>query len=276
MVKRRSLADLLPRFLSAVVLMTAGLVSVWLSGAVFDVVWLFAAVAVGCEWQNLIAARRLIWRCLATALGLAAGALFLAESEILLAGAALSATCLTVALVADRGRRIWAFSGVAYAAALLISLAALHRAEDYGARSIVWLFAIVWGTDVFAYFGGRLIGGPKLWPRISPSKTWSGTLTGIVAGAVLGSAIGGHGLGLRVQVVLFVLGLAAGGISQGGDIFESWVKRRFGAKNSSSLIPGHGGFMDRLDGFIAATAFAALTGALRGGPSIPAGLFLWD
>jgi phosphatidate cytidylyltransferase len=275
-VKRRSLADLLPRFLSAIVLMTAGLVSLWLGGAVFDVVWLFAAVAVGCEWQSLIAARRIFWRCLATALGLAAGALFLAQSEILLAGAALGGSCLAAALIADSGRRVWAFSGVAYAATLLIALAALHRAEDYGARSIVWLFAIVWGTDVFAYFGGRLIGGPKLWPRISPSKTWSGTLTGIVAGAVLGAAIGGHGLGLTVRAVLFALGLAAAAISQAGDIFESWVKRRFGAKDSSGLIPGHGGFMDRLDGFIAAAAFAALTGALQGGPSIAAGLFLWD
>jgi len=256
--------------------MTAGLVSVWLGGAVFDVVWLFAAVAVGCEWQSLIAVRRPFWRCLATALGLAAGALFLAETEILPAGAALGASSLAAALVADKGRRIWAFSGVGYAAALLISLAALHRAEDYGARSIVWLFAIVWGTDVFAYFGGRLIGGPKLWPRISPSKTWSGTVTGIFAGAVLGSAIGGHGFGLRVQAALFALGLAAAGVSQAGDIFESWVKRRFGAKDSSGLIPGHGGFMDRLDGFIAAAAFAAITGAVRGGPSTAAGLFLWD
>jgi Cytidylyltransferase family len=107
-------------------------------------------------------------------------------------------------------------------------------------------------------------------------KTWSGNLTGIFAGAVLGSAIGGHGLGLKAQAPLFALGLAASAVSQAGDIFESWVKRRFGLKDSSGLIPGHGGFMDRLDGFIAAAAFAAILGAARDKPSIAAGLFVWN
>jgi phosphatidate cytidylyltransferase len=270
------LADLLPRFMSAIILMTAALVSVWRGGAVFDLIWFFAAVAVGYEWQSLIAAPRPATRCLLAALGLASGALFSAESRVLCAGAAFGASGLAVALVAGKGRWIWAFCGVAYAATLLVSLYALHRPEDFGARSILWLFAIVWGTDVFAYFGGRLIGGPKLWPRVSPSKTWSGTLTGIFAGAVLGSAIGGHGLGLKAQAPLFALGLAASAISQVGDIFESWVKRRFGLKDSSGLIPGHGGFMDRLDGFIAAAAFAAILGAARDKPSIAAGLFVWN
>jgi phosphatidate cytidylyltransferase len=269
-------ADLLPRLLSAVVLMTAALLSLWLGGAVFDLIWLFAAVAVGYEWQRLIAARRPILRCLITTLGLVAGALFLAETRTISAFVVLGASGVAIALLAGRDRRIWAFCGIAYAATLPISLGALHRPEDYGTRSIVWLFAIVWGTDVLAYFAGRLIGGPKLWPRVSPSKTWSGTLSGVFAGAVLGSAIGGHGLGSKAQALLFVLGLAAAAVSQAGDILESWVKRRFGAKDSSGLIPGHGGFMDRLDGFIAAAAFAATAGAARGGPSIAAGLFVWD
>lgn len=274
MLKKRSLADLLPRFLSALVLMTAAAGSVWQGGAVFDLIWLFASIAVGYEWQRLIAARRPVVRILLTAIGLAAGAQFLAKTWILAAAAALGSSGLAIALVAGRGRRLWAVCGMAYAATLFISLAALHR-EEFGARAMVWLFAIVWGTDVFAYFGGRLIGGPKLWPRVSPSKTWSGTVSGVLAGAVLGSAIGGHGLGLKAQVPLLGLGLAAAATSQAGDIFESWVKRRFGAKDSSRLIPGHGGFMDRLDGFIAAAAFAALVGAARGGPSIAAGLFEW-
>ncbi|MGH6842676.1 MAG: phosphatidate cytidylyltransferase, partial [Methylocella sp.] len=120
------------------------------------------------------------------------------------------------------------------------------------------------------------IGGAKLWPRISPSKTWSGTLTGIFAGALLGAAAGAYGLaGPSRALPIFALGLAAAAVSQGGDIFESWVKRYFGAKDSSRLIPGHGGFMDRLDGFIAACAFAALFGSARGLPSIASGLFDW-
>ena len=270
------MADLLPRLLSAIVLMAAALGSLWLGAAVFDLIWACAAVAVGYEWQRLIAAKRPLWRILLAVLGLLAGALFLAEAAFMSSFMTFGLSGAAVALLAGSGRRIWAFCGIAYAAALVISLGALHRAEDYGQRAIVWLFAIVWGTDGFAYFGGRLIGGPKLWPRISPSKTWSGTLCGVFAGALLGSAIGGHGLGLRTQAPLFALGLAAAAVSQAGDILESWVKRRFGAKDSSRLIPGHGGFMDRLDGFIAAAAFAALAGAARGRPTIAAGLFVWD
>jgi len=98
------------------------------------------------------------------------------------------------------------------------------------------------GTDVFAYFGGRLIGGAKLWPVVSPSKTWSGTLAGVFAGALIGVAVGAMALAVRAgPAALFALGLAAAAVSQGGDMFESWIKRRFGVKDSSGLIPGHGG-----------------------------------
>jgi phosphatidate cytidylyltransferase len=273
---QRCLADLLPRVLSAIVLMAAALVSVWQGGLVFDLIWLGAALAVGCEWQNLIAAPNSRLRFFLVALGLVASAYFAGKAWFGTACSLLGGCGLALALAAGPGRRIWAFGGIVYAGLLLVSAAALHGSAEYGARSIVWLFATVWGTDVFAYFGGHLIGGAKLWPKISPSKTWSGTLTGVLAGAFLGALTGIHGLGDPSRAVpLFALGLAAAAISQGGDIFESWVKRRFGAKDSSGLIPGHGGFMDRLDGFIAAAAFAAIVGAARGGASIAAGLFDW-
>ena len=273
---RRRLADLLPRVLSAIVLMAAALVSVWQGGLVFDLIWLGAALAVGCEWQNLLAAPNPRLRFFLVALGLVVSAYFAGKAWFGTACALLGGCGLALALAAGSGRRIWAFGGIVYAGLLLVSAAALHGSAEYGARSIVWLFAVVWGTDVFAYFGGRLIGGAKLWPKISPSKTWSGTLTGVLAGASLGAVTGVDGLGDPWRALpLFALGLAAAAVSQGGDIFESWVKRRFGAKNSSGLIPGHGGFMDRLDGFIAAAAFAALFGTARGLDSIAAGLFDW-
>ena len=109
------------------------------------------------------------------------------------------------------------------------------------------------------------------------SLAFSGTLAGVFAGALIGAAVGAHGLGGpgRGLLPLFALGLAAAAVSQGGDMFESWIKRRFGVKDSSGLIPGHGGFMDRLDGFIAAAVFAAVIGASRGLDSIAAGLFDW-
>ena len=145
--------------------------------------------------------------------------------------------------------------------------------REFGARAILWLFALVWGVDVMAYFGGRLIGGPKLWPRISPGKTWSGFLVGIACGAAAGSLFAPQG---GAKAALFALGLIGGAIAQGGDLFESAVKRRFGAKDSSHLIPGHGGLMDRLDGFIAATLFATAIGAARAGLAHAAqGLLLW-
>lgn len=275
-LKRRGLADLLPRLVSAIALMTAALVSVWQGGLVFDLIWFGAALAVGCEWQYLIGAPNPRIRVLLAGLGLVLGAYFAHKAWFGMACAILAGCGLTLALAAGPGRRIWASGGMIYAGSLLVSVGALHGSAEYGVRSIVWLFATVWGTDVFAYFGGRLIGGVKLWPKVSPSKTWSGTLVGVLAGALIGTAAGAHGLSWRAQLLpLFILGLATAAISQFGDIFESWVKRRFNVKDSSGLIPGHGGFMDRLDGFIAAAVFAALAGASRGHASISAGLFEW-
>jgi phosphatidate cytidylyltransferase len=271
---RRRLADLLPRVLSAVVLMAAAIVSLWLGGRVFDLVWTCAALAVAFEWQHVITASRPRVRFFCVALGIMVSAYFVTNASLRAGFASLGACGVALALASGPGRRLWAFGGIIYAGLLLVSVSVLHGSAEYGARSILWLFATVWGTDVFAYFGGRLIGGAKLWPRVSPSKTWSGTLTGIFAGAIFGAAVGAYGLDERAHVLpLFALGLAAAAVSQAGDIFESSVKRRFGAKDSSSLIPGHGGFMDRLDGFIAAAAFAVLFGAARGGASIAAGLF---
>lgn len=272
----RALPDLLPRILSASVLMAAAVASVWLGGRFFDLIWLCAALAVAFEWQNMIAAVRPRLRFCCAALGLALSAYFVGRCSFGAAFVTLGVCGLGLALAAGAGRRIWAGAGIVYAGVLPVSLAALHGSSDCGSRSVVWLFAIVWGTDIFAYFGGRVIGGAKLWPRVSPGKTWSGTLTGILAGAALGAAAGAYGLHPGPHIMpLFALSLTAAAVSQAGDIFESSVKRRFGVKDSSSLIPGHGGFMDRLDGFIAAAAFAALFGTLRGGTSAAAGLLDW-
>ena len=132
---------------------------------------------------------------------------------------------------------------------------------------------MVWGADVAAYFAGRLVGGPKLWPSVSPGKTWSGAIAGAFAGAAFGLLLSGWAD--RIDR-LFWLGLAAAVVSELGDLFESAFKRRFGVKDSSRLIPGHGGLMDRLDAFIAASAFAALFAAVHStGSFIASGLFQW-
>ncbi len=272
----RRLADLLPRVASSLVLAAAPLTAVWQGGAIFALIWLCATLAVGWEWQNMIGAGRphLRFSIGAAALSLATyltatGRFAPACAVILVAGAALAVT-------AGPGRRIWAFAGLLYAGALIVSVSVLYASPAYGSWAIIWLCATVWSTDVFAYFGGRLIGGAKLCPQISPSKTWSGTVCGVVAGASVGALVGAGAVGgLSFAAPVFALGLVTALVSQAGDIFESSVKRHFGVKDSSALIPGHGGFMDRLDGFIAAASFAALFGLLHGLPSAAAGLFDW-
>ncbi len=275
-VRNHRLADLLPRVLSSLVLMSAALLSVWLGGPAFIVIWIVGASAVGYEWQHLIGADRQGLRLVLALVAVAVAATITAQQGIVAAVAFLALVGTLAALVAGDGRRLWAFAGIAYAGALVVAVVALHAAPGYGARAIVWLYATVWGTDVFAYFGGRLIGGPKLWPKVSPSKTWSGSLSGVVAGAVFGAVIGARWIGDPLPLLpIFLLGLVTAMVAQAGDVFESCIKRHYGVKDSSVLIPGHGGFMDRLDGFVAAAAFATLVGACRDMPSIAEGLFVW-
>jgi phosphatidate cytidylyltransferase len=164
---------------------------------------------------------------------------------------------------------------VLYAGALVVCAIALRLSDAFGLLAIVWLFALVWGTDIMAYFGGRLIGGPKLWPRISAGKTWSGTLSGVFGGALIGLAAAVIAVEHAPLVTLFLLGLLLAVVSQAGDLAESALKRRFGVKDSGALIPGHGGVMDRLDGFTAVCICAAMIGALRRYPFVAAGLFSW-
>jgi phosphatidate cytidylyltransferase len=149
------------------------------------------------------------------------------------------------------------------------------RSGESGLAAIAVLFAIVWATDTGAYFIGRLIGGPKLWPAISPKKTWAGAVGGLVAGAAVGTgaamAFGADFTVLTVAVTA-VLSISA----QAGDLFESWVKRRFGAKDSGRLVPGHGGLMDRVDGLASAAVAAVVVGWLAGrGGDVTVGLLPW-
>lgn len=134
---------------------------------------------------------------------------------------------------------------------------------DYGFVWLVWLILVVVATDVAGYFAGRLIGGPKFWPRVSPKKTWAGTAGGWVAAAAVGLAFQGvGGAGLSVVWLSVLLSVA----SQWGDIAESALKRRMGVKDSSQLIPGHGGLFDRFDAMLGASLFMLLVTALFGAP----------
>ena len=169
----------------------------------------------------------------------------------------------------------WMIAGLLYAGVLLLAPVTLRRDPAFGFVALLFLFAVVWVTDIAAYFAGRGIGGPKLWAVISPNKTWSGALGGALGGTAAGLATCRFaGLDLAPMLVLVTLALSIA--SQAGDLLESAIKRHFGAKDASHLIPGHGGLMDRLDGFLTAVLAAALIGLARGGLDGAArGLLVW-
>jgi phosphatidate cytidylyltransferase len=144
-----------------------------------------------------------------------------------------------------------------------------------GFAAILFVFAVVWLSDIAAYFTGRALGGPKLMPRVSPNKTWSGAIGGTLAG-MLGGVLVARYFGLANLTGTAVVAVVLSVVSQAGDLFESAVKRRFDTKDASQLIPGHGGLMDRLDGFVTAALAAVLIGIAHGGMPAPArGLMVW-
>jgi phosphatidate cytidylyltransferase len=178
--------------------------------------------------------------------------------------------------IVTAGKRAPAVAGgLVYASALLMAATIVRSDANYGFAAIALLYAVVWGTDIGGFFAGRAIGGAKLAPAISPRKTWSGAIGGTFAGIAAALAVASMfslSNPVKIGIVALVLSIA----SQCGDLFESWLKRHFDVKDSSGLIPGHGGVMDRLDGFIFAVAAAALIGVARGGFDTPAAaLLVW-
>ncbi|SMC36782.1 phosphatidate cytidylyltransferase [Fulvimarina manganoxydans] len=166
-------------------------------------------------------------------------------------------------------RAIWTLGGLVYAAAAALPLGLLRADSTEGLIALGYVVAIVWSTDIFAYFTGRSIGGPKLMPIVSPKKTISGAIGGLIAGVVAACLF----LELTVGSVSWSLAILAAFLSalgQAGDLYESWIKRRFGVKDSGRVIPGHGGIMDRIDALIVAVAAAFLIGAAFASPFDPA------
>jgi phosphatidate cytidylyltransferase len=165
-------------------------------------------------------------------------------------------------------------SGFLYAAAAQTASILLRLDSRNGFVALVFVLLVVWVTDIGGYFAGRGIGGPKLWLRISPKKTWAGAVGGFVGSLLV--AAGFVALHFGAAGALVSLGAILSIASQLGDLFESAVKRRFGVKDSSHIIPGHGGLLDRLDGFVAAIVLAAILGVVRGGmDGAGRGLMVW-
>jgi phosphatidate cytidylyltransferase len=267
--------DLRKRVASAALLLPAALLCIWLGAEAWTALVAAAVAVLAWEWVRLcgFSTRRLPGMAVPlTVLG--AGTLAVADAYaaallVLLAGFGLA----WMLAEAPRARRaaptFWLGFGVLYIG--LAGLALIHLRGDAGAgrANVLFLFVVVWASDIGAYLAGRLLGGPKLAPAISPNKTWAGAGGGLLSAVAAGAAAAyviAPGSSGRVVLVAAFLGL----LTQAGDLFESWIKRRFHVKDSSSLIPGHGGLLDRLDGVLAAAPAASLLSLLLG-----PGVLLW-
>lgn len=260
------------RVISALVLAAAVLALTWWGGAAFPIFAALVGALVFHEWSSLARDRHARTYTVAMWLMLAAVLVVLALGfdAVTVFGAA--AIAVAAALVAGLalGQGYGLATGIAYAAVPAAAIAFLRGSDGPGLWALLFLFAVVWATDIAAYFAGRAFGGPKLAPAISPSKTWSGAIGGAVAGAAGGAIValvGPAALGIAAAALI---ALAVSVVSQFGDLFESAYKRRHGAKDSGHIIPGHGGVMDRVDGLVAAAVALYLVGAVLAGPDNPA------
>lgn len=278
---------------SAVVLGVYACLSIWLGGIVFAVLCALASGGFIYEWLRMIvryptapapgqvAAGRPPFAhflvSIAVSFLVGGAALFVAENAGIWAAVFAFLSAILVVAVAlyeswQRGtshglyiRLVLALAGLLLALAVGIVPVFARIMPEVGVYIVTWMFAVVWTTDIAAYFSGRGIGGPKLWPQVSPNKTWAGMIGGTLAGTAAGVvvwqiAIWQEAVAPLPLLPVLLLSIVASLVGQGGDLAESALKRKVGVKDSGSLIPGHGGVMDRLDAF---STVCLLTGILH-------------
>jgi phosphatidate cytidylyltransferase len=255
------------RIVSALILASIALAMAWWSGTTFAVLVLVVALLMSWEWGRVVRGVEMDLAFLvhAVAVTIAVGLAAFGYATLGLA-ALLIATIIAVPLqFGERG--LLSAAGVVYTGLPAVALLWLRSDAVWGLHAILFIFALVWATDTFAYLCGRLIGGPRLWPRVSPNKTISGLLGGVLAAAAAGALFAHYAVGSVPR--LAACGLVLGLLAQAGDLAESALKRHFGVKDASNLIPGHGGFMDRMDGVVTVAVAAAMI-ALWANPGSPA------
>ena len=254
--------NLLMRIAAALVLAPLAIGAACAGGWYWIVLATLGAVGLFVEWLAVTYTARNVPVMVAGVVALVLSAPFLAIGNV---NAALVVLALGLVAVAFRATepRIWAVAGFLYAAAAQVASVLVRLDQAKGLSALILVLLVVWATDIGGYFAGRAIGGPKLWPRVSPKKTWAGAIGGFVASLLIAIGFSASDLGKTLPLVILAAMLSVA--AQFGDLFESAIKRRFGVKDSGHIIPGHGGVMDRLDGFVAAIVLAAIFGVLRGG-----------
>lgn len=251
----KSLSDLLPRILSGIVMIGAALTALYLGGSVWTIAIGLCAIAMCFEWQSMVhgGQKNYAIAALLSAATLACFVVGLFFGLFYGVGLALglAATLLLFWLLQPGSDWGWMAFGVCYIAIPSLAMIWLRdQIEPNGLLLISFLFVVVWATDIGAYTFGRLIGGPKIFPLISPKKTWAGSIGGLASAAGLACLLK-PGFDLEGSYMAIAsAALALSSVSQLGDALESALKRGFGVKDSGTLIPGHGGVLDRLDSLL--------------------------
>lgn len=266
--------DLQKRILSGLAVAAIALLAVYAGPVPFAVLTLLIAAVMSWEWGRVVRSEgfdTIGWvHMICVALAAVLAGLGMAG----LAVAAVITGAITVLALSFGGTTTQLSSlGVLYTGLPLVSLIWLRSDESLGFLAVVFVLLVVAVTDTAAFVSGKAAGGPKLAPTISPGKTWAGLIGGVVSAAIA-AALFSRVTGTGSIYWLAALGLILGLVAQGGDLGESALKRRFGLKDASDLIPGHGGFMDRMDGIVTAALAAALL-ALAIDPYAPARALLY-
>ncbi len=237
----------------------------WLGGLWFQLMVLLLAALLAIELIDNVAKDRIfVLYTIALATFLGAGVLAVFGYILIALGYGLTGALICMLVAKLSGPRAYILAGgTAIGSAAVVSLIVLRGDTEFGLIALLWLFCVVWSADSMAYFVGRLIGGPKLAPRISPNKTWAGFFGGMVGAALAGfvlARIADVGSELAITTVSAVAAIVA----QGGDLQESWAKRQLKIKDSGRLLPGHGGVWDRVDALIVVAIFGLAIGFVRG------------
>ena len=259
-------SELFRRAASAIVLIPVAVASVWAGMPVFHIVVVAVVSLAAWEWRRLcgpFSAGASVVLFLAAPAGIAIGALASPWLGVIVVAAA---ALLAYALGHGGQNPRWAGLGVIYLGLPATAMTVLRMTPE-GLYQVLWLLVVVWAADTGAYVAGRSIGGPKLAPTLSPNKTQAGLLGGIAVAAAIGAAMG-WSIAATPSILPLVAAALVALVAQGGDLFESAVKRRFGVKDAGRLIPGHGGVLDRIDGLLGAAPALALIVWLAGGEAV--------
>ncbi|MCB1504774.1 MAG: phosphatidate cytidylyltransferase [Hyphomicrobiaceae bacterium] len=256
-VRAKSSSDLRPRLIAGAVMAVVALALAYAGPKPFAVLVLAVALIMCWEWGKVVRGEEYGTALVIHVLAVAAAGVLTAMGHAVLGVAAVIVGTIVLLVMPLGQRRLMSAAGVLYVGLPTIAMLWLRGDEPLGLLAVLFMFVIVWGSDIGAFAAGRGIGGPKLWPRVSPNKTWSGFVGGLAA-AFAGGALFSLLVPGGSSVTLGLTGLVLAIVAQAGDLAESALKRGFGVKDSSQIIPGHGGVMDRADSIVAVSVAVAI------------------